>query len=145
MGPLIIERRLLDLGGADDKMLQMPARSIGFLLSLSLTIALAAAPAPAAPAPGRERAQASGMVASPAERAKVAAAPPSTAAAARSRADADSHAQTVEARIERMRALRTEGKATEAIEELARFRAAFDDADARLPDDLRAWAQSLPR
>jgi C4-dicarboxylate-specific signal transduction histidine kinase len=33
-----------------------------------------------------------------------------------------------------------ESRRDEAAEELARFRAAFADADARLPDDLRAFA-----
>ena len=45
--------------------------------------------------------------------------------------------------ITRMRALRSEGKTHEAEQELARFRAAFSDADARLPADLRSWADSL--
>lgn len=42
--------------------------------------------------------------------------------------------------IARIRALRNEGKLPEATQELARFRAAFGDADARLPEDLRSWA-----
>lgn len=44
--------------------------------------------------------------------------------------------------IARIRALRMEGKEPEALGELARFRTAYADADARLPDDLRAWANS---
>ncbi|HEX6137550.1 MAG TPA: hypothetical protein VF059_07815 [Casimicrobiaceae bacterium] len=47
--------------------------------------------------------------------------------------------------IARIRALRSAGKTHEAEQELARFRAAFSDADARLPVDLRAWADSLRR
>ena len=47
--------------------------------------------------------------------------------------------------IARIRALRAQGNAAEAAGELARFREAFDDADARLPEDLRAWAASLRR
>ena len=39
--------------------------------------------------------------------------------------------------------LREEGKLTDATQELGRFRAAFNDADARLPADLRAWADSM--
>lgn len=39
--------------------------------------------------------------------------------------------------IARIRRLRDDGKRQEAIDELARFRATFPDADARLPEDLR--------
>jgi hypothetical protein len=42
--------------------------------------------------------------------------------------------------IERIRTLLSESRRDEAAQELARFRAAFADADARLPDDLRAFA-----
>jgi len=42
--------------------------------------------------------------------------------------------------IQRIRTLLRESRRDEAAEELARFRAAFADADARLPDDLRAFA-----
>ena len=45
--------------------------------------------------------------------------------------------------IARIRLLHAEGRLAEAKEELGRFRAAFDDADARLPAELRAWAGSL--
>ena len=48
-------------------------------------------------------------------------------------------------RIARIRALRDEGKLGEAIRELNAFRAAFEDADARLPDELRSWAQTIAR
>ena len=44
-----------------------------------------------------------------------------------------------------LRALRDKGRIEEAAQELARFRAAFTDADARLPADLRPWADSLRR
>ena len=47
--------------------------------------------------------------------------------------------------IARIRALRERGAQDDALRELARFRDAFADADARLPDDLRAWAKPLPR
>ncbi len=33
----------------------------------------------------------------------------------------------------------------EARRELAAFRAAYADADARLPAELRAWAAQVPR
>lgn len=46
---------------------------------------------------------------------------------------------TPDAWIARIRALRAEGQQAEAMRELARFRDAFPDADARLPADLRAW------
>jgi hypothetical protein len=47
--------------------------------------------------------------------------------------------------IARIRALQGEGRLAEATRELARFRETFADADARLPSDLRAWSESLPR
>jgi hypothetical protein len=53
------------------------------------------------------------------------------------RADA---AHDAAAWIERIRALLRESRRDEAAQELERFRAEFTDADARLPDDLRAFA-----
>jgi len=47
--------------------------------------------------------------------------------------------------IARIRTLLTEGKADEARRELAAFRAAYTDADTRLPADLQAWAATIPR
>ena len=47
--------------------------------------------------------------------------------------------------IARIRRLRSEGKMEEAAQELTAFRAAFADADARLPPDLREWAASVKR
>ena len=47
--------------------------------------------------------------------------------------------------IARIRALRAQGQLPEARGELDRFRGAYPDADARLPDDLRAWAAAIPR
>ena len=47
--------------------------------------------------------------------------------------------------IRRIRALRNEGKLAEATQELTRFRAAFGDADTWLPEDLRSWADAIPR
>ncbi len=47
--------------------------------------------------------------------------------------------------VARIRRLRSEGKMEEAAQELAAFRAAFADADARLPSDLREWAASVKR
>ena len=47
--------------------------------------------------------------------------------------------------IARIRALRERGAQDDALRELARFRDAFADADARLPADLHAWAKRLPR
>lgn len=65
--------------------------------------------------------------------------------ASRARADKerDSVQHDATAWIARIRTLREEGKVAEATQELVRFRAAFDDADARLPADLRAWADSM--
>ena len=47
--------------------------------------------------------------------------------------------------IARIRASRERGAQDEALRELAGFRAAYADADARLPADLREWAERLPR
>lgn len=47
--------------------------------------------------------------------------------------------------IARIRTLRAEGKLAEAARELARFRAAVVDADARLPADMQGWAKSVAR
>ena len=47
--------------------------------------------------------------------------------------------------IARIRALRDEGKPAEAARTLAQFRAAYADADSRLPADLRAWAGTITR
>jgi len=71
----------------------------------------------------------------------------SAAAGASLKSDAASDAGTPRPAewIARIRALRAEGRTEEAAQELARFRAAFGDADARLPADLRPWADSLRR
>jgi hypothetical protein len=47
--------------------------------------------------------------------------------------------------IARIRAYRREGRESDAQAELRRFRAVDPEADARLPDDLKAWAASVPR
>jgi len=39
--------------------------------------------------------------------------------------------------------LRARGAQDEALRELARFRAVYPDADARLPTDLREWAKNV--
>jgi hypothetical protein len=54
-------------------------------------------------------------------------------------------AQRADEFIARIRRMRSEGKMEEAAQELAAFRAAFADADARLPSDLREWAASVKR
>ncbi|HVO87521.1 MAG TPA: hypothetical protein VMV45_03190 [Casimicrobiaceae bacterium] len=53
--------------------------------------------------------------------------------------------RTVADYLARIHALRAEGKEHEAIEELRAFRAAYQDADARLSADLRLWAVGVPR
>ena len=60
-------------------------------------------------------------------------------------AQADVHEQSAAEWIERIRALVTEGKTAEAAQELTAFRAAYVDADARLPGDLQAWAATVKR
>ena len=47
--------------------------------------------------------------------------------------------------VREIRRLRGEGRDADAGLALAAFRAAYDDADARLPDDLRAWARTVAR
>jgi hypothetical protein len=47
--------------------------------------------------------------------------------------------------VQEIRRLRGEGRDADAGLALAAFRAAYDDADARLPDDLRAWARTVAR
>jgi outer membrane biosynthesis protein TonB len=55
----------------------------------------------------------------------------------------ESEARRADEFVARIRRLRFEGKMEEAARELAAFRAAFVDADARLPADLRSWAASV--
>jgi hypothetical protein len=57
-------------------------------------------------------------------------------------AAADGHARSIADWIARLRELRNAGDAEEVLRELRRYRAAFDDADARLPPDLAEWARS---
>lgn len=47
--------------------------------------------------------------------------------------------------IERIRALRRDGREAEAVAALAQLRETVSDADSRLPPDLRAWASSVRR
>jgi hypothetical protein len=51
--------------------------------------------------------------------------------------------RTVDEWIARLRALRREGRETEAQSALQEFRAAWADADTRLPPDLREWAATV--
>ena len=57
-------------------------------------------------------------------------------------APADVRARSIADWIARLRELRNAGDAEEALRELRRYRAAFVDADARLPPDLADWARS---
>jgi hypothetical protein len=43
-----------------------------------------------------------------------------------------------------IRRLRAEGRDADAALALAAFRAAYADADARLPESLREWARTVP-
>ncbi len=47
--------------------------------------------------------------------------------------------------IARIRKLMVDGDMAEANRALTGFRAAYRDADARLPADLRPWAATVPR
>ena len=98
----------------------------------------AAAETPAAPpAAALAGAPAATLAEAPAKgRAEVPAAVASSREAAAPRADAG---RDVAAWIERIRELVRESRRDEAARELDKFRAAFADADARLPDDLRAF------
>jgi hypothetical protein len=59
--------------------------------------------------------------------------------------DAERAAPTPAAWIERIRKLYDEQRFVEAARELNAFRAVHADADARLPVELRGWAQTVPR
>jgi hypothetical protein len=89
------------------------------------------------PATNKDAAAAANASAAPAP------APQASAAAGALRESADGDARRTRADwIARIRALRDAGNVAEARAELTRFRAAFEDADARLPADLREWATS---
>jgi Meckel syndrome type 1 protein len=75
-------------------------------------------------------------------------APPPSAATqesstAQARRDDAVTALSIELHIVTLRTLLDHGRFDEASRELTRFRAAYPDADARLPDDLRAWAKTV--
>jgi Meckel syndrome type 1 protein len=101
----------------------------------------------AAPPPAR----AAASIAAPAQPASPAgaAAGGSNSAAAESTAPAaradQATALSTDDWIARIRTLRERGAQDEALRELARFRAVYPDADARLPADLREWAKRMPR
>jgi len=67
------------------------------------------------------------------------------ALAKQSVAAADAQATSPEQWIARIRALLADGKTQYADQELIAFRAAYPDADARLPAELRAWAATVKR
>jgi hypothetical protein len=72
------------------------------------------------------------------------------AARERDVAGADARAKVATTRspddfIREIHRLRAEGRDADATLALAAFRAAYPDADQRLPDDLRAWARGVPR
>jgi len=100
----------------------------------------AAAGAPGS-APESLPAPTSGDAVSPLARPPSAA--PQRAPSASVRDDFDARPHGAEEWIARIRALRQRGDVHEATRALADFRAAFTDADARLPADLRDWANAL--
>ena len=67
------------------------------------------------------------------------------AIAKQSAASADAQVASPEQWIARIRALLADGKSEDAARELIAFRAAYPDADARLPAELRAWAATVKR
>ena len=97
------------------------------------------APPPAAAPPRDQVAAAQGALAArqaPMSRQAI-------AGLARERNAGDARSRDPTEWIRHIRALRDDGHEQEALAELTRFRAAFDNADTRLPADLRAWAESL--
>jgi hypothetical protein len=92
-------------------------------------------------APASEPAPAAGNAAAP-----LASSPRSATAerapSANARDEVDARPRTVDEWIARIRTLRGRGDVREATRALADFRAAFSDADARLPADLREWANA---
>jgi len=67
---------------------------------------------------------------------------PQRAPSADGRDEFDARPHTADEWIARIRALRSRGDVQGATRALADFRAAFSDADARLPADLREWANA---
>jgi hypothetical protein len=97
---------------------------------------------------GRPAAPPSAVVESRAERAV---APPPAAAGAvapmlakRAMRDETSARSSPDDFIARIREAFSAGKPSDAQRELKAFRAAYPDADTRLPEDLRAWAAGVP-
>jgi hypothetical protein len=102
-----------------------------------------AAAAPAAPAAAMKDASARRDAAQRAATGAVdRAAAPALAKPAR---DDDLQARRADEFIARIRRMWSEGKMEEAAQALTAFRAAFADADARLPSDLRSWAADVKR
>ena len=58
---------------------------------------------------------------------------------------ADTQQRSANDWVERIRTLVKESKLAEAAQELIAFRAAYVDADARLPADLQGWAATVKR
>jgi len=101
-------------------------------------------PFPGAPA----RAKVAAPLANEDNMAAPAAAPPPPAPMMRpqsSLAAADAHARTADDFIRDIERLRGEGRDADAALALSAFRAAYRDADTRLPAALREWARSVPR
>ncbi|HKP64978.1 MAG TPA: hypothetical protein VJX31_00025 [Casimicrobiaceae bacterium] len=99
----------------------------------SIAPSTAAAPAPAPPSASASAADAS---------ASTATSRPDAALAERRAKQATPTSTAVEW-IARIRTLRNDGRMAEAAHALIDFRAAFSDADARLPGDLREWAKTV--
>jgi hypothetical protein len=100
---------------------------------------IAIAPERAAPSEKHEARKATAATA-PLASTQTAAAPAAAAPQRENAAVRADAAHDAAAWIERIRALLRESRRDEAAQELERFRAEFTDADARLPDDLRAFA-----
>ena len=86
-------------------------------------------------------------VAPSAARETVSSAAPSTATGATpsaARRATPGVARSVDDYVRELRTLRAAQRDDEAARVLAAFRAAYPDADQRLPDDLKGWARGVP-
>ena len=122
------EAQLAAARAAPDKSTELSKSTSRGAASAGATVG-AMAPAPAAaPAPAPPAA---------ADTARAARPSPCTPRSRRPRAVDDD--------LRDIRRLRNEGRDADAALALAAFRAAYADADTRLPEDLRAWARSVPQ
>ncbi len=112
--------------------------------ALSANAASDAATAPPSAAPARSTESSSAMKRSDAN-AELAAAGAPTSSTALDKSSPTAKDRSIDDAIGRIRRALAEHRDADAAAELTALRARFDDADARLPADLRAWAAQVPR